>query len=418
MGPLLRADRIAVQGIEHRIPLVAVGRVARRQDDEDVPVGGFALEVALERARMHLDVLDGDRLGARDRRRRVGAHLGRCSHARGQREGQRSACEPRVQSHPVAPYRSWPAAIEARWSPPASPYCPTKAETSPARLAIQMDGALRPASSPGGDRANMATAAVLAPDICMSIDGGRVGGARHAAGKAIPVEGRPGPGGGRNRRTRVRARGLGAFAPLSRSFRPQSGQAVRQVPDLGQRQRRASLHRLPLERGPGLDRRPAPADLGRHPQQQDDEVRRGDRGGQRVPLALQQRQRVDARSAGSAGHLRAPHPAGDPYRARRLYHRAVRPFPGQAPQLAQRRGGQVRRLDLVHRSHLRHPGLLRGRQGGRGTARQRLPDRRRVGPGQPGRGRDPRAERAVFFARRDQDLHRRLAILAQPDPGL
>ena len=44
-------------------------------------------------------------------------------------------------------------------------------------------------------------------------------------------------------------------------------------------------------------------------------------------------------------------------------HRAGRPLQRQAAELAQRRGGEVRRLDLVHRSDLRHPGLLRGPQG-------------------------------------------------------
>ena len=45
----------------------------------------------------------------------------------------------------------------------------------------------------------------------------------------------------------------------------------------------------------------------------------------------------------------------------------------QAPQLAQRRGREVGRLDLVHRSRVRHPRRLRGLQGHARDRRQRLP---------------------------------------------
>ena len=41
----------------------------------------------------------------------------------------------------------------------------------------------------------------------------------------------------------------------------------------------------------------------------------------------------------------------------------------QAAEFAQRRRGQIGRIDLVHRPALRHPGLLRGREGRAGTAR-------------------------------------------------
>ncbi len=37
------------------------------------------------------------------------------------------------------------------------------------------------------------------------------------------------------------------------------------------------------------------------------------------------------------------------------HHRDLRPLRGQAAQFAERRGGEIRRLDLVHRSALRHP---------------------------------------------------------------
>ena len=49
--------------------------------------------------------------------------------------------------------------------------------------------------------------------------------------------------------------------------------------------------------------------------------------------------------------------------ARRLDHGDRRQLQGQAAQLAERSRGEIRRLDLVHRSLLRHPLRLRGRQG-------------------------------------------------------
>ena len=62
------------------------------------------------------------------------------------------------------------------------------------------------------------------------------------------------------------------------------------------------------------------------------------------------------------------------------HHRAGRQLPGQAAEFAERRGGEVRRLDLVHRSAVRPARLLRGREGRARTAGERLsrrwPDRR------------------------------------------
>ena len=43
------------------------------------------------------------------------------------------------------------------------------------------------------------------------------------------------------------------------------------------------------------------------------------------------------------------------------HHRDLRPLRGQAAEFAERRGGEIGRLDLVHRSALRHPEQLRGR---------------------------------------------------------
>ena len=64
------------------------------------------------------------------------------------------------------------------------------------------------------------------------------------------------------------------------------------------------------------------------------------------------------------------------------YHGARRPLRRQAAQLAERRRRQVGRLDLVHRSALRHPRQLRGPRGRAGTADQRLP-RRSAQPARP-----------------------------------
>ena len=50
-----------------------------------------------------------------------------------------------------------------------------------------------------------------------------------------------------------------------------------------------------------------------------------------------------------------------PHRDRRLDHRARRQMAGQALQLAERRGREVRQLDLVHRPGLRHRHRLRRR---------------------------------------------------------
>ena len=174
----------------------------------------------------------------------------------------------------------------------------------------------------------------------------------------------------------------------------------------------ASVERLAdrhaLGRGPGLvRRRPLPA-LERHPQQPHHALGRGDRRRQRLPQAVEQRQRQ---------HPRPPGPAASPASTttRRVtrteydgtHHGADRQVRRQAAQLAERHRGQVRRLDLVHRSAVRHPRQLRGARRQAGTADQRLPARSqdRTGDGRGGR-RQP-AERARVLARRDEALHRR-----------
>ena len=55
----------------------------------------------------------------------------------------------------------------------------------------------------------------------------------------------------------------------------------------------------------------------------------------------------------------------------------------QAAQFAERHRGEVRRLDLVHRSAVRHPRQLRGPCGDAGTADQRLSPRSQERPARP-----------------------------------
>ena len=107
---------------------------------------------------------------------------------------------------------------------------------------------------------------------------------------------------------------------------------------------------------------------------------------QRLPQALEQRQRQHPRPPGPARHLRARHAPRHAHRIRRHHHRAGRQVRRQAAQLAERRRGEVRRLDLVHRSAVRHPRQLRGPRRDAGAADQRLSPRPR-----PGSSRSPPA---------------------------
>ena len=80
----------------------------------------------------------------------------------------------------------------------------------------------------------------------------------------------------------------------------------------------------------------------------------------------------------------------------------------QATEFAQRCGGAIRRVDLVHRSDLRHPVGLRGLQvGARAGRAARFSLRPRKWPDRECRQRFPPAERACLFSRRDAALHRR-----------
>ena len=82
----------------------------------------------------------------------------------------------------------------------------------------------------------------------------------------------------------------------------------------------------------------------RHPQQPAHQVHAGAGRDPVQPGADQPRQRPHPRHAGPADRLRARHPARHAARARRQPHRDRQQLPGPAPQPAQRRDREVRRL--------------------------------------------------------------------------
>ena len=153
-------------------------------------------------------------------------------------------------------------------------------------------------------------------------------------------------------------------------------------------------------------RRPLCA-LERYPEQPHHAVGRRVRPRGGVPEAVELRQRQHAGPAGTAPHLRARDSAHFPNRVRRHRHHHRRPLRGQAAQLTERHRVQVRRLDLVHRSAVRHPRLLRGVCRPAGASHQRVSRGRQVRPDLGGRRRCQPAEWAGLLAGRVQALYRR-----------
>ena len=134
-----------------------------------------------------------------------------------------------------------------------------------------------------------------------------------------------------------------------------------------------------------------------------------------VPRRVQQQQRQHPRPPGPARDLRAPDPPRDAHRAGRLDHRDRRQAQGQAPQFAERRGGEVRRQHLVHRPQLRHHDRVRRQPVGAGAGRLLCLSRRSRDRRDRDRGRGFReAERPCLLARREDPLHRRFRRLARP----
>ena len=64
--PLLRADRIAMQRIDHRITALLILLIARRKEDDCVAIDSIAFEIAFKSRAVNLDVLYRDRLRARE----------------------------------------------------------------------------------------------------------------------------------------------------------------------------------------------------------------------------------------------------------------------------------------------------------------------------------------------------------------
>ena len=179
------------------------------------------------------------------------------------------------------------------------------------------------------------------------------------------------------------ARRLGAERALSRSGDPDSRSRLCEISHRAG-ERGAARDRHALVRGAGLFRRRALPALERYSQQPHHALGRGDGTRQRVPHAVEQRQRQYARPPGPARHLRARQQARDAHRIRRHHHRADGQVRGQAAQFAERHRGQVRRFDLVQRSALRHPGQLRGPRGDARIADQPVPPRSEVRAGDGG----------------------------------
>ena len=122
-----------------------------------------------------------------------------------------------------------------------------------------------------------------------------------------------------------------------------------------QRPSRKALCRLPLGGGPGLFRRRQ--DISSGPTSPTTAccatTRQAARSRSSSPRpTTTTATRVDRQ--GRLDLLRASRPLRFAHRTRRIAPRARRPLRGQAAQFAQRRGREVGRLDLVHRSDLRH----------------------------------------------------------------
>ena len=93
LRPLLRADRVAVQRVDDRVAAGAVLVIARRQEDDGVPIDRIALQIAFERRAVNRDALD-DRPDGRRRR-----HQARSSYLSRDGEGADRRGEQGGQSH-------------------------------------------------------------------------------------------------------------------------------------------------------------------------------------------------------------------------------------------------------------------------------------------------------------------------------
>ena len=88
MAPLLGADGIAMQGIDHRVAPRFVLGVTGRQEDKHVAVHRIALQIAFQSRAVNLDVLHRYRLGVRDYRRHDRLNLSGNRGNQGERQAQ------------------------------------------------------------------------------------------------------------------------------------------------------------------------------------------------------------------------------------------------------------------------------------------------------------------------------------------
>src|SRR5579884_2987471 len=84
--PLLRANGIAVQGVNHRVAPMRIGLVPRREENDHVAVGGFTFEITLERSAVNANMLNEHWPGAGHYGTRLGLHL--CREGRAQSSGE------------------------------------------------------------------------------------------------------------------------------------------------------------------------------------------------------------------------------------------------------------------------------------------------------------------------------------------
>src|SRR5260370_22900342 len=109
-------------------------------------------------------------------------------------------------------------------------------------------------------------------------------------------------------------------------------------------------HGIALGRRSGLVRRRALSVVQRYSQQPHPQMGRGNRRGQHLPQAVEFRQRPYPRPPGTPDHLRARRPPRYPHRIWRPDHGADGLLRRQTAELAGRRRGEIRRLELVPRS--------------------------------------------------------------------
>ena len=86
--PLLRSDGVTVESINHRVSLGLRFTVSGRQEDDDVTIDRICFKISFQRLAMYLDVLDSERLRARNNWRHLCGNLSLQSNGRGKAKSQ------------------------------------------------------------------------------------------------------------------------------------------------------------------------------------------------------------------------------------------------------------------------------------------------------------------------------------------